>query len=293
MEIRCPECHKVLACESQWCGQKAQCPYCGNKFVITEIMLEPAASAGKSKWRFLRSAAAAVLCVAVGTGLGHLLFAPGGKSCATTIKPLLTDNQDVAVETTAPKTAESAVAEAEKIAPPDDAAQNSGNATAAATDDAAAADENNADASQASEQNSEDAADDTDDENYTYKYYDGEYIPYYRGYYYIGGVWVWRKHGRAPFPPPRVRPTLRSIKSPVEAAAVKSAPAKQTGKPAPAKPTASRPAATRRSTTKPAANRPGPFKSNIKSPTPVKRSQVRSMPQPGGGRVSVPRGPRR
>jgi len=42
--------------------------------------------------------------------------------------------------------------------------------------------------------------------DYTYVDYEGEIVPYYSGYYYIGGVWVWRRPGRPPFPPPNFRP---------------------------------------------------------------------------------------
>lgn len=42
--------------------------------------------------------------------------------------------------------------------------------------------------------------------DYTYEEYGGVLLPYYRGYYYIDGVWVWRGHGKAPIPPPRFRP---------------------------------------------------------------------------------------
>lgn len=64
----------------------------------------------------------------------------------------------------------------------------------------------------------------TTEEDYTYLEYDGV-VPYYRGYYYINGVWVWRGRGKAPFPPPKRRPllTARSLKP-----AVKHAPAKRT-----------------------------------------------------------------
>lgn len=283
MKIECPICHKSLECDSGWCGQKAQCPFCGNKFVISEIMLKPAAPKGRSKSSWVWAAAAAVLCVAAGVGLGHLLF-----GTSPILKPELNTTIEAkaeSVRTTAPETG---TADAEVST----AGANEKSESSAAAD--AATDENNTDASQASEQSSEETTTD-DDETYTYKYYDGEWVPYYRGYYYIGGVWVWRKRGRAHFPPPRIRPALHSIKSPAKTAAVKTAPAKVVkSKPAPAKTASSRPAATGHSTTKPTASRPGPYKSvPAKSTTPVRRTTVRSTPHHGGGRVSAPRGPRR
>ncbi len=42
--------------------------------------------------------------------------------------------------------------------------------------------------------------------DYSYEEYDGVLLPYYRGYYYIDGVWVWRGRGKAPIPPPKFRP---------------------------------------------------------------------------------------
>ena len=42
--------------------------------------------------------------------------------------------------------------------------------------------------------------------DYTYEEYDGVLLPYYRGYYYIDGEWVWRGSGAAPIPPPKFRP---------------------------------------------------------------------------------------
>ena len=43
---------------------------------------------------------------------------------------------------------------------------------------------------------------------YVYVDYNGERVPYYRGYYYSDGVWVWRGSGRTIYPPPRFRPAL-------------------------------------------------------------------------------------
>ena len=298
MKIVCPTCHRSLECESGCCGQKAQCPFCGSKFVITEIMLKPAVSAGRSKWRHVWSGAAAVLCIAAGLGLGHQLFGAGARSepaLATAQKTASAEEEAATAKAetvTANANAETVTAEAEKSAPADDANKDVADATAAATD------ENKTDESQSGEQNAEDTTtDDDDDGEYTYEYYDGAYVPYYRGYYYIGGAWVWRKHGRPPFPPPRFRPALRSIKSPARHTATKTAPAKAAvvkGSRTPAKAVSSRPAATRHSTTKPAASRPGPYKSApAKSTTPVRRTTVRSTPHRGCGRVSAPRGPRR
>ena len=36
ISFECPMCHNSLEGESEWCGQKAQCPYCQNEFVIPE-----------------------------------------------------------------------------------------------------------------------------------------------------------------------------------------------------------------------------------------------------------------
>ena len=79
MKIECPVCHNALECESEWCGRKAQCPFCENCFVITETMLEPVASKSKSKWRCAWLGAAAVFCLAAGVGVGHFLFASGAE----------------------------------------------------------------------------------------------------------------------------------------------------------------------------------------------------------------------
>ena len=65
--------------------------------------------------------------------------------------------------------------------------------------------------------------------NYTYAVYDGVLLPYYKGYYFIDGVWVWRGPGKPPIPPPRFRPILpaRNPKAaPVKPAPVKRAPVK-------------------------------------------------------------------
>ncbi len=73
-----------------------------------------------------------------------------------------------------------------------------------------------------------------DDEDYTYVEYDGDIVPYYRGYYYIGGVWVWRGRGKPPFPPPKFRPGNPGARVAAPrpaartAAPVKSAPVKRT-----------------------------------------------------------------
>lgn len=81
---------------------------------------------------------------------------------------------------------------------------------------------------------------------YTYVEYDGVWVPYYKGYYFINGVWVWRGSGKPPFPPPRFRPRLRAkppvpvkpvTKAPVKKAApVKRAPAKASRRSAPKPP---------------------------------------------------------
>ena len=42
--------------------------------------------------------------------------------------------------------------------------------------------------------------------DYTYEEYGGVLLPYYKGYYYIDGAWVWRGSGVAPIPPPKFRP---------------------------------------------------------------------------------------
>ena len=105
----------------------------------------------------------AVLCVAAGVGLEHFFLGPWTKS--------LSD--------------QAAVAATSKTA----------------TDDNAAA-ENNTEVSQASEEDSEDTTLSAEEGNYTYQYYDGEWLPYYRGYYYRHRAWVWCGDGRPNFPPP-------------------------------------------------------------------------------------------
>ena len=119
MKIECPVCRKVLECESEWCGQKAQCPFCKNKFVITEIMLNTPAAGGGSKWRCVWPVAAAVLCLAAGLGLGRLLFGPGGvfglgRTTATENAPVsaTTGKSAVAAEKSAATTGKAAVAAA-------------------------------------------------------------------------------------------------------------------------------------------------------------------------------------
>ena len=85
-------------------------------------------------------------------------------------------------------------------------------------------DENNAAAAADAEVSPEDGG-------YTYVDYEGVTVPYYKGYFFINGVWVWRRPGKPPFPPPRFRPRLLT-KPPVP---VKPAPKPPVKKPAPVK----------------------------------------------------------
>ena len=159
MKIECPVCHNALECESEWSGQKAQCPFCKNKFIINDIMLAPAASAGRSKWIGVLSGAAAVLCVAAGLGLGHVLFAPDAKpgsgqaAAPETATAVAEDASSAATEVAMEKTVEAAPAATENAA--------------AVTDESIT--ENNAEASQESEQSSEETTVSAEDGNYTYE----------------------------------------------------------------------------------------------------------------------------
>jgi len=100
---------------------------------------------------------------------------------------------------------------------------------------------------------------------YTYEEYEGEYVACYKGYYYIGGVWVWRRPGKPPIPPPHFRPVPRNHgKAPAHGhAPAKKAPAKA------------------------AAPKTAPVKT-----TPVKRTPVKSAPHHGGARPAAPGGHR-
>ena len=42
MKIECPICHNVLEGKPEWHGKKAQCPYCRNKFFISDAAPEAA-----------------------------------------------------------------------------------------------------------------------------------------------------------------------------------------------------------------------------------------------------------
>ena len=124
-----------------------------------------------------------------------------------------------------------------------------------------------------SDSNEDDGATSPEEGNYTYEEYDGVVVPYYRGYYYISGAWVWHGHGPAPFPPPHFRPRLRRPHhgpAPAKAAPAKNAPAKN----APAK--------------------AAPGKTAPTKAAPVKRTQhVKSTPVKHGGHAPAPRAPRR
>ena len=43
---------------------------------------------------------------------------------------------------------------------------------------------------------------------YTYVKYGSSKVPYWKGYYFIDGAWVWRGHGKPAYAPPRFRPVL-------------------------------------------------------------------------------------
>ena len=101
--------------------------------------------------------------------------------------------------------------------------------------------------------------------NYTYVEYDNDYVPYYRGYYYIDGVWVWRGSGRPPIPPippPKFRPVPRPR------------PAGKTASPRPASAAA--------------LQKPVPVKPVAHKTVKVKRQRVKT---PHRGRAAAPRGP--
>ena len=281
MKIECPKCHNSLECESKWCGQKAQCPYCSNKFIITEIMLEPIASKGGSKW--LR-ALLALLCIAAGVGLGHVLFAPGGKAGS----PLKTAPETATASTEIKKSDAAEVAADAAVDAPADAKTEKSDATA----------ENNTETSRTGEQSSEEATISAEGDNYTYEYYDGVYVPYYRGYYYIGGAWVWHGHGKAPFPPPRVRPILRTAPVPVKSPTAKAVPAKtRQSSQTTARVVKNNPAPVKAAPTKTVQDNPIPDRPATNSSAPakqlrVKRAPAKSAPRHGGGRSSAPRGRR-
>ena len=98
--------------------------------------------------------------------------------------------------------------------------------------------------------------------DYTYVEYDDDYVPYYRGYYYIDGVWVWRGSGRPPIPPPKFRPVPRPR------------PAGKTASPRPASAAA--------------LQEPVPVKPVAHKTVKVKRQRVK---KPHRGRAAAPRGP--
>ena len=98
--------------------------------------------------------------------------------------------------------------------------------------------------------------------DYSYEEYDGVLLPYYRGYYYIDGVWVWRGSGRPPIPPPKFRPVLRPR------------PAGKTASPRPASAAA--------------LQKPVPVKPVAHKTVKVKRQRVKT---PHRGRAAAPRGP--
>lgn len=65
-----------------------------------------------------------------------------------------------------------------------------------------------------------------EDGDYTYVEYEDAYVPYYKGYCYISGAWIWRGHGMATFPPPKFRPRPHQPHH-HSAAPAKKAPVKQ------------------------------------------------------------------
>jgi cytoskeletal protein RodZ len=128
-----------------------------------------------------------------------------------------------------------------------------------------------------------DGATTPEDGDYTYADYNGDTVPYYKGYYYIDGAWIWPGRGPATVPPPKFRPAVRSrnanpavnTTAHPKSAAVNSAPATT--------------AAPRSGAGQPTA----PAKRDR-----VRKSQGKKAAAPpaaprGGGRPSAPRGPRR
>jgi len=129
---------------------------------------------------------------------------------------------------------------------------------------AAATDENKAAARTGDGQSAEEATLSAEEGDYTYEYYEGDSVPYYRGYYYRGGSWVWGGSGVATFPPPQFRPVLRSGTAKPKAVRGSSTPVKAVS----SKPVASKPVR-------------------------VKRTPAKSVRHGGGGKASAPKGPRR
>ena len=215
-----------------------------------------------SKWRCTLSEAVAVVCIAVGFAvLGSVLFVRltgSGAATATAADEVVTVSEKIERFASTASTA----------------------ATTEGTVDASAVatDKNAAESAQGSEDATNDADtedEDAEDEEETYVYY--ESVPYYRGYYYIDGAWVWRGRGKAPFPPPRIRP--KTWKSSASARAAKS---KKSS--ALAKTTAKKHNS--------AAEKATSFKSITEKSVRVKRSSSKSR-RHGSRRSSAPRGPRR
>jgi len=68
---------------------------------------------------------------------------------------------------------------------------------------------------------------------FSYADYNGTQVPYYKGYYYVDGNWMWRGAGKPGFPPPQTRPGMQPRPgTQPNPASVKSAPVKSAPKPA-------------------------------------------------------------
>ena len=223
----------------------------------------PVIGSGKAKRRRVLTVTAAVLCIVAGAG--WVRDVPVG---STITLAAAGSTETAAVSAADAETAKSASADAAKSTADAETAKSDSTDAAKSTadaDSAATTEDDTETAQDSSDQSDEETTDDSEAGSYTYIYYNGACVPYYRGYYYIDGAWVWRRHGRAPYPPPKFRPALAT-----SAKAVQS--------------------------------RPGPVAKKVSShkakSASVKASKVKRMPAKstphhhGGGRSSAPR-PRR
>ena len=230
----------------------------------------PVIGSGKAKRRRVLTVTAAVLCIVAGAG--WVRDVPVG---STITLAAAGSTETAAVSAADAETAKSASADAAKSTA--DAETEKSDSTDAAkstadADSAATTEDDTETAQDSSDQSDEETTDDSEAGSYTYIYYNGACVPYYRGYYYIDGAWVWRRHGRAPYPPPKFRPALAT-----SAKAVQSRPG---------------PVAKKVSSHK-AKSASGKAKSASVKASKVKRTPAKSTPHHhGGGRSSAPR-PRR
>ena len=85
ISFECPTCHKPLEGESEWSGQKAQCPHCQQKFVIPELTSEEVPKTiiapqtthkKRSKWLYVFAGMIAIVCIELG-----VIYTISTKSC--------------------------------------------------------------------------------------------------------------------------------------------------------------------------------------------------------------------